>query len=75
MDFEPESPNENVLPLYAVLVTGFFLNCEAENSMVIVGFLVVQCVQNCTEMMSENATFFPNYEMNYEELAHYSLYC
>lgn len=33
--------------------------------MVIVGFFAVQCIQNCTEMMSENATFFPNYEMNY----------
>lgn len=31
MDFEPESSNENVLPLYTVLVSGFFLDCEAEN--------------------------------------------
>lgn len=43
--------------------------------MVIVGFSAVQCVQNCSEMMSENATFFPNYEMNYGELAHHSQNC
>lgn len=43
--------------------------------MVIVGFFVAQRVQNCTEMMPENATFFPNYEMNNGELAHCSLYC
>lgn len=31
LDFEPKSPNEHVLPLYAVLVTGFFLNHGEEN--------------------------------------------
>lgn len=31
LDFEPERPNEPVLPPYAVLVTGLFLNHGQEN--------------------------------------------